>query len=109
MKLYVIHKGKKIYLRNTSAPSRNELAHKLGRTFYLNFGDGRAEFNVSDVKAELEDNYAVGLIVGALIGILAGPIGLVVGGLLGMLIAQSKDQSRNEDAVYFNNSQVYES
>lgn len=102
MKLFVRNNNnQKIYL-NLTAPTRTQLANKIGgEYFYL----GNRRYNVRKVFAENDSNStATGAVVGGTIGAFGGPLGLLIGGLVGGLIGNGTDESENNRVRRFNRS-----
>jgi len=103
MKLYIqlIHPKQKLYLKIV-ASTRGELANIIGSQ-YFNTNEGT--YHVNDVFAEKESsNATAGIIIGGLIGLLAGPWGAVTGSTAGGLIGSSADQDEEKKVSIFNNS-----
>lgn len=103
MKLYIqtVHPTQKLYLKIV-ASTRNELANIIGSPYFLVNGQ---TFHVDNVVAEKESsNAAAGIIIGGLIGLLAGPWGAFTGSTAGGLIGSSADQDEEKKVSIFNNS-----
>lgn len=103
MKLYVINPNnkQKTYL-NLTASNRQQLINQIGGyNFYL----GNTLYSVYDVFAENDsDSTSTGLVVGGVVGALAGPAGILIGGILGGLIGNSSDEEETIKIKKFNNS-----
>lgn len=103
MKLYIRtkHPTQKLYLKIV-ASTRNELASIIGSPYFLVNGQ---TYHVDSVVAEKESsNATAGIIIGGLIGLLAGPLGAVTGSTAGGLIGSSADQDEEKKVSIFNNS-----
>jgi len=103
MQLYVKNRiGKKIIL-DVTAPTRRQLAFKIGYEFYV----GNEYFHINQVFAESSSNdTAGGAVIGGLIGLLGGGIGVAVGGILGGLIGNTRDSEESKNVNRFNQSRV---
>jgi uncharacterized protein YcfJ len=101
MRLFVINQlGEKIIL-DVTAPTRFELALKIGKAFSVNGED----YHIKDVRAEQSNNDTTGgLIIGGLLGILGGGLGVVIGGVAGTLIGGIRDNDEQKAVDNFNNS-----
>ena len=104
MKLYVKDPNKrKIYLK-VMAPNRRILAARIGGTIFWVNGQ---RYTINDVTAEAENSGAPsGIIIGGLIGLLAGPVGAIAGSTIGGLIGNSNDSQESENVKTFNTSQL---
>lgn len=103
MKLYVKNGNQKIYLRYT-APSRNELAQRIGGYYFTLNG---LNYNVNQVFAEKESsNTVAGGVIGGAIGLFGGPLGFLTGALVGGLIGNSSESKEEQEVNYFNRSRL---
>lgn len=103
MQLFVKNRfGKKIIL-DVTAPTRRQLASKIGNEFYV----GNQYYNINQVAAESSSNdTAGGAVLGGLIGLLGGGIGVAVGGFLGGLIGNARDTEEQKKVNLFNQSRI---
>lgn len=104
MKLFVIDSNnQKIYIRKV-ARTRYELSKKIGDTKFVIKG---RKYTVNQVKAETDNSdTAAGVIIGGIIGIIAGPIGVIAGGTIGGLIGNSSESEEEKQVRNFNKSRV---
>jgi hypothetical protein len=103
MKLFVRNKksNEPLYI-NVSVSSRYEFAVKYGSTFRLNDG---FTYSIDDIYAESESgNTTAGMIIGGVLGLLAGPVGIVIGASLGGVVGNNNDETDKERVDNFNNS-----
>lgn len=103
MKLYVLNKGSngKVFLRAV-APNRQVLAQKLGGKVFKANG---VTYYVNDVLAEKgSDNTSLGMLVGGVIGALAGGAGVAAGGVIGALLGKEQDKKEDAEVAQFNRS-----
>lgn len=103
MQLFVKDRnGKKIIL-DVSAPTRRQLASKIGTEFYV----GGQYYNINQVIAESNSNdTAGGAFLGGLIGLLAGGVGVAIGGVFGGLIGNARDTEEQKKINLFNESRI---
>ncbi len=103
MQLFVKDRfGKKIIL-DVTAPTRRQLAFKIGNEFYV----GDQYYHINQVTAESNSNdTAGGAVLGGLIGLLGGGVGVAVGGFLGGLIGNTRDTEEKKKINQFNQSRV---
>lgn len=104
MKLFVNTRRGKKYL-NVTASTRGALANMIGSNWFIIDG---VTYSVDEVYAEEDENStASGVVIGGLIGLLAGPVGVIGGGILGGLIGNGNDNKDNQKVRLFNNSRVF--
>ena len=101
MKLYVNGKRGRIFL-NIHADNRRHLAALVGAPTFLLLGES---YHVNQVIAENGNNdTTAGLVIGGIVGIVAGPLGILVGGAIGGLLGNNNDSKESSKVAYFNNS-----
>lgn len=102
MKLYIVDNyGKKVYL-NYEALTRRQLARKIKSEVFTLKG---IRYSVKQVRAELGSSPTVpGLLIGGVIGLLAGPLGAITGGAVGGLIGKNAENEDIKKVNRFNKS-----
>jgi hypothetical protein len=103
MRLYVRNSLNEKIVLDVLAPSRDQLANKIGADFFVK-GE---PYSVNDVLAEPSGNdTAGGAIVGGLIGLLGGGAGVIVGGFIGGLLGNKSDNNEKIKIINFNESVI---
>lgn len=104
MRLFVENQNEvKLYLSHV-ARTRNDLANKVGGTFFTL--DGR-RYSVRDVNAEPEIlNSGIGMFVGVVIRAFFGLIGIILGALIGGAIGNTSETEEANEVIAFNSSYV---
>lgn len=101
MRLFVNHKGKKVYL-NSQASSRVQFSKELGSQW---FSIDSVLYTVNQVQAEATPgSTVVGAAFGGIVGLIAGPIGVISGATLGGIIGNKSDESERIKVQNFNRS-----
>lgn len=107
MKLYIEDKKgnpttiKTIFLDKV-ATTKKELQDLIGsKEFFI---DGNKYF-ISQVKAKRSsENVATGMLLGGILGAVAGPVGVATGGILGAILGKNNDIQEEEKVKKFNES-----
>jgi hypothetical protein len=103
MQLYVINNVNEKVILDIKAPTRWELANKIGQEFFVE----NEQYTVNDVIAESSNSDTTGgAIIGGLLGLLGGGIGILIGGVAGGLIGGIRDNDEKEVIEKFNNSKI---
>jgi hypothetical protein len=106
MRLYVNAPGHKVYLAAYAA-TRCELAQKLSDRFSVKMGDGWNDYAIEDVYAEPASHLDLALMmIGGLVGLVAGPLGVVFGALAGYLLGINEGVKEKHKVRIFNECHI---
>jgi hypothetical protein len=101
MRLFVNHKGRRLYLKS-QASSRMQFSREIGSHWFSVDG---IHYSVNQVQAEPTPGSTVaGALLGGVVGLIAGPIGVISGATLGGIIGNKSDESEQIKVRNFNNS-----
>ena len=104
MRLFVDKPGSKVYLA-AFADTRCELAQKLSDRFSVKIEGGWYDYDIEDVYAEPAGRVDLAfMMVGALVGLVAGPLGVIFGGFCGYLLGINEGGKEEHRAKIFNES-----
>jgi len=102
MRLCVDESGNKVYIA-ASAASRCELAQKLSDPFSVKIGDAWHDYDIEAVYAEPAGRLDIAfMMIGGLVGLVAGPFGALLGVLGGYLWGLNEDMKEERKVKIFN-------